>query len=363
MALDHSPTTNLLAATGGEEAAVSALAADLLAAAAAAVPAEPLRAAELAQRAAALLPAGSARHGQALGWAARLCDGVDPARAWPLWEQAARHTGRDTRVEWLAAAGDAAQRAGAWPEADRLLRTALAQAGQRFGQQDARTAQVGHSLAILDTYTGAFAEAAALCDIALSAANAASDVDFQAAVSRSLGVLCRACGEVDVAEQWARRAVTLRTSLPCSDAVRHKLAVDQKALAATLVALGRHIEAATLLDAAADAFTKLYGNDHCEIGLIDGIRALIYLAVGDFPGAERAARKAVTVQTDYLGIGHPELAPTLTTLGTALHKQHRYSEACEYHERALALLQPVVHHSHPLIATISDNLRHSQRGE
>jgi hypothetical protein len=346
--------------TGNDPTAAAQAAAELLTAAAVAVPRDCVRAAELAVEAAALLSADDQDRREALLLAAGLYDAVDPGRAWPLWEQTADLAGGQARIEWLAAGGDAARRAGAWPDADRLLRTAYAEATEVLGREDLRTARVGHALAMVGKYTGAFGEAATLYADALSAAERAGDANFQATVCHNLGGLYHAQGQSVAAEPWARRAVTLRTGLPRTDSNRHALAADQGALAAVLVARGRHSEAGTLLDTAADTFTSLYGPEHYEIGVIDGNRALIVLAAGDLSGAERFARNAIAIKTRHLGTAHPELAVTLTTLGTILRRQRRHLEASEQHQRALAIIQPAVHPSHPLIAIIDNNLRHCQ---
>jgi tetratricopeptide (TPR) repeat protein len=335
-------------------------AADLLFTAAAAAPTDPMTGAALAVRAAGLLPDGSAERGEALGLAAQLYDAVDPGRAWPLWEQATDSADALTRIQWLTAAGNAGRRAGAWPDADRLLRTALPLARELLGHHDIRTAHVGHALGVVGKCTGAFDEAATLYAEALSTAERAGDVDFQATISHNLGGLYHAKGEPAAAEPWARRAVSLRTGLPDTNATRHGLAADQCALAAILVALGKHREAGTLLDIAAVAFTDLYGPDHYEIGVIDGNRALILLAAGQQAAAERYVRNAIRIKTRHLGPTHPELAVTLTTLGTILRRQGRYPEASQQHRRALAIVTPAVHASHPLIAIIDNNLRRCQ---
>jgi hypothetical protein len=61
------------------------------------------------------------------------------------------------------------------------------------------------------------------------------------------------------------------------------------------------LEASTLLDIAADTFTDLYGPDHYEIGVIDGNRALIFLAARHHAAAERYVRNAIRIKTRHLG--------------------------------------------------------------
>jgi tetratricopeptide (TPR) repeat protein len=321
-----------------------------------AAPGDGVRAAELAVQVAGLLPTDSAGRGEAFALAASIFDTTDPARAWPLWQRAADTADVDTRIQWLASAGHAAQRAGVWSEADRLLRSALTQARELFGGDDFRAAGVARDLAVVATRIGAFAEAATLCVDSLAAAARSGDLEFEATVCHTLGELYHAADRPTAAERWARRAVHLRSGLPPTATVRHALAADQSTLAGVLVTIGHHDEAISLLDMAEDAFTALYGADHYEIAVIDGHRARIGLATGDLAAAHRCAGTALAVGTACLGPSHPDLAPILDTLGTILRKQHRYRQARDHHRRALAVLAPAVHPGHPLIRTIIDNL-------
>jgi tetratricopeptide (TPR) repeat protein len=333
-----------------------ATAVDRLTAAAAAAATDPARAAQLAVDAAELLPTGSEDRGEALRVAARLCDVVEPGSAWPILERVAHAADSPSCIDFLGAAGTTARRAGAWPHAERLLTAAHTQAKEAFGANDIRTAKIGHALAMVGKYTGAFAQAADLYRQALDAGQRACDISFQATVCHNIGGLYHAQGQPAAAEPWARRAVVLRRTLPDCETARLAVAADQGALAAVLIALNRHNEASRLLDAAAQTFAEAYGPQHYEIGVIEGNRALVCLADGDLVTAERCARNAIAVKATTLGEHHPELAPTLTTLGTILRKQHRHDEARACHERAHALIAPVVDATHPLIAIIDSNL-------
>jgi len=67
------------------------------------------------------------------------------------------------------------------------------------------------------------------------------------------------------------------------------------------------------------------------------------------------------VKEHLLGSEHPELAVTLTTLGSIRRRRGDHREAARLHRRALAVLRPAVDPAHPLLRTIQDNLEAATR--
>ena len=97
------------------------------------------------------------------------------------------------------------------------------------------------------------------------------------------------------------------------------------------------------------------GDDHHEVGVVDGNLAAVGLATDDLAAAERHAGAALGVKERHLGPDHPELAVTLTTLGTIRRRRadDRERRGCT---DELAVPCSSVDPRHPLLRTIEDNL-------
>ena len=87
-------------------------------------------------------------------------------------------------------------------------------------------------------------------------------------------------------------------------------------------------------------------------------RATVGLALA---AAERHARAALGSKERHLGPDHPELAVTLTTLGTIRRRRGDRREAARLHRRALGVLRPSVVPGHPVLHTIEHNLATATR--
>lgn len=312
-------------------------------------------AARCALAAASLLPVGHPDRHDALVLGAQLLVAAGlhgPAVA--AWSEAVGEASDDTaRIGALAGRGEAARLSGRWPEAEAAYREALALAEQTFGPGSVAAAAVAHNLGVTYKYTGRFEQAAALYHRALAVATEAGDDAFAAVICHNLGGLAHARGAHADGEPWARRAVAIRER---SGAGPLALAADRGALAGLLVGLGRHEEAESLLIGCRDTFTQVLGPEHHEVGVIETNLAALALARGDLEAAEEHARRALAIKRAALGSTNPELAPTLTTLGTIRRRRGDDIDAVAWHLRALAVLEPVVEADHPLLRTIRANL-------
>jgi tetratricopeptide (TPR) repeat protein len=221
-----------------------------------------------------------------------------------------------------------------------------------FGAGSTQAAAACHGLALVCRYIGAFEEAERLYRDALAVATTGGDDRFAATICHNLGGP-HARGRPSDGERWARDGLRLRER---ADPDPVALAEDRGALAALLLDLDRHTEAAALLAQARAAFVHHLGDAHYEVAVVDGNLAATALARGDLPAAEAHASRALAGKQAHLGPDHPELAPTLTTLGTIRRRQGAIAEAVALHRRAIDVLQPAVTADHPLLATIHANL-------
>ena len=87
----------------------------------------------------------------------------------------------------------------------------------------------------------------------------------------------------------------------------------------------------------------IVGAEHHEVGVVvDGNLAALALPRGELDAAEGHARSALAIKEDALGPNGPELAPTLSTLGTISRRRGDPVETAGLHRRARDLLRPVV---------------------
>lgn len=306
---------------------------------------------ELAVRAAGNLVDVEERHDALVSGARLLGAAGRHAAAAAAWAQAAAQATDDAICAAdLAGEGESARRAGAWAEAAGAQQRALELVSGALGE-GLETAIVAQNLAVTYKYLGRFDDAERLYRRALTIAEHGGDDRVVAAICHNLGGLAHARGEPEGGVPWARRSVRIRETLG-DDAVA--LAADRGALAGLLVDCNDLDEAAELLHAAGRTFDE--HGDEFEMAIVDGNLAAVALRRGALDDADAFARAALAGKEAALGSSSPELAVTLTTLGTVCRQRGAPEEAVRLHQRALALLERIVEADHPLLRTIHDNL-------
>jgi tetratricopeptide (TPR) repeat protein len=199
-------------------------------------------------------------------------------------------------------------------------------------------------------YVGRFDDAEQLYRRALVIAETAGDDQVIATVCHNLGGVAHARGDAASGVAWARRSIAVREPLGNELAV----AADRGALAGLLIEVGALDEAADLLYAARATFAAHH--DRLEVAIVDGNLAAIALRRGALAEAERYGKAALAAKEAVLGPTSPDLAVTLTTLGTIRRKRGAAAAAVRLHQRARDVLRPHVDPDHPLLHTIEDNL-------
>lgn len=96
------------------------------------------------------------------------------------------------------------------------------------------------------------------------------------------------------------------------------VAADRSALAAILDAQGRHREALVPLHEALVLVETLLGRDHYEVALLLRTLGEIAERAGDLEQAAAHYRRALRIQRRLLGVGHPDVADTLTRFRRAV---------------------------------------------
>lgn len=247
----------------------------------------------------------------------------------------------------LGRAGSDARRGGAWTRATELHERALA-AADAADPHGLRAGIAAQDLAMTCKYTGRFDDAERLYRRALAIAEANHHDELLAAVLHNLGGLAHARGDALHGIEHARRGIAVRATLDDE----RSLAEDRAALAGLLIDASELEEAERLLlDARA-----ILADDELEVAIIDGNLAAIALRRDDLATATTTAARALRAKEAVLGTEHPDLAVTLTTLGTATRRAGDDTAAARLHQRARDVLLPHVDADHPLLTTIEHNL-------
>lgn len=157
---------------------------------------------------------------------------------------------------------------------------------------------------------------------------------LRARVENDLGVNLFATGDLERAAEVLGRAVERCRGL---GDVPPELAVAARAnLAGVLTALGRHAEAAGLLDEAL-ALERRGRNDPRELARLLNDRAVALFDLGRRAEAADTFREALEAAERAFGPEDPALAPHLTNLATALRALGREEEAARVEARLRAL--------------------------
>ena len=79
-------------------------------------------------------------------------------------------------------------------------------------------------------------------------------------------------------------------------------------------------------------------------------------SVGQYAGAEKFHRRALTLREEMLGNEHPNTLTSMNEVGFALNSQGKYTEAEEIHQETLALREKVLGKEHPETLTSMNNI-------
>lgn len=255
----------------------------------------------------------------------------------------------------MAGRGEAARCSGAWAQAEAAHEAALALAEVTLGPDADGTARIAHNLAVIYKYTGRFDQADQLYQRALTVATARHDDAFAATICHNLGGLAHARGAYAEGVPWARRSVALRVA---SDADPVTVAADCGALAAGRARPARrgsfaaHPGAGIPSPSSSAPSTTWSGSSRATSPPCG------WPAVTWPPRSARATGaedQAACARNNPSGTGaHPHHA------GTIRRKRGDHAQARDLHQQALALLEPAVDATHPLLKTIRDNLSVAQ---
>ncbi|MCG8407718.1 MAG: serine/threonine-protein kinase [Phycisphaerales bacterium] len=262
----------------------------------------------------------------------------------------------------------------AQPEAEAEIRLALSTAYRELGHYDVALKHVDVALDVLKQALGdhhpdvaksmnahglilkamgRYDEAEQWYRKALELQQALSGQDAAVAeVMNNLGVLLKKKGEWEEAESLYRRALTVRRKLPGRD---RDVATTMTNLAAILKNKGGHTQAESLYREALEIFRGLDGERLRVASCLNNL-ALLLRETGDGDEAESLLREALAIRRETYGKEHPDVATAMHNLALVLRSQERYSEAESLYREVLTLRRKILPENHPYLAVTLNNL-------
>jgi tetratricopeptide (TPR) repeat protein len=262
-------------------------------------------------------------------------------------------------IQALTGAAGIDRQLGAYDDAERGFRAALAETERVFGPDDLDVASLLNNLGVLRKYQARFDEAVVFYERALpmlqASAKETGETSALATLYHNLGGIEHARGNYAAGEPHARRSVELREAELGPDHV--SVAADVAALAALVEGLGRLDEAATLYERAIDIFTRKLGAESSEVALDLAGLASVRQAQGRVPEARALYERALALQEKVFGREHPEVAMTLNNFAALERERGDLPSARSLYEKAWKTYRAVVGETHEYTRLCLENLR------
>jgi tetratricopeptide (TPR) repeat protein len=262
-------------------------------------------------------------------------------------------------IQALTGAAGIDRQLGAYADAERGFRAALAETKRVFGPDDLDVASLLNNLGVLRKYQARFDEAVVFYRRALpmleQSAKRTGETGALATLYHNLGGIEHARGQYAAGEPHARRSVELREAELGPDHV--SVAADVAALAALVEGLGRLDEAAALYERAIDIFTRKLGPRSAEVALDLAGLASVRQAQGRVPEARELYGRALALQEKVFGGEHPEVAMTLNNFAALERERGDLPRARTLYERAWKTYRAVVGDKHKYTRLCLANLR------
>lgn len=247
-------------------------------------------------------------------------------------------------------------------EAEAYSRRALTIAEKTYGPKHPAVAVALRSLAEAYTLAMRYPEA----QVAAQRALTIDEEQFgpvQVYVAADLATLAAikiGQAKFEEAEQLQERALAIRSR---EEPPRDDLdaARDNHRLALIYAGLGRHPEAAPLLEKVRETYERVFGPEHPRVAeVLDDLGSIYFRPPWHMIKSERYLRRAVKIDEKALGPDHPELAVRLEHLGLFLLSRYQYSssqlklfdqvEAEKLLERAVSIYETALGPRHPRLA-------------
>lgn len=261
------------------------------------------------------------------------------------------------RIEALSNLGNLHRQLARYPEAETILKRALALAIETFGEASDEASNARNNLGILYKYTGKFQEAKILYETALKDIEAQAGVEHisTASLYHNLGGLEHARGNFAAGEAPARKAWEIRRKHLGEN---HPDALaDAVAYAGVLDGLERYDESEKIYRDVLVQYERIYGAEHYEIAAVLNNLGNVRYALGDYAEAEALMRRTLALKEKLLGVEHPDTALSMNNLGVLLQAQGKGKEARGLFQRALEIFRSSLGDQHPQTQMARENLQ------
>ncbi len=245
---------------------------------------------------------------------------------------------RPLRAEALANLGEARYRTGRLPEAEPLLREALAEAALAHGADALDLDRFHNALGVCLRFAGRYEEAEAAY-LRAAALRDAHGVPHSSTHFHNLSGLASARGDFARAEAHARAAITLSEADP-RDGIT--LGADLCGLGDALAGQERFAEAEHAYRRGLACFAASSRPDHPEVAYALHNLADCLAALGRAAEAEAAYGASIDRKRAAFGDRHPEIAATLSNLAALQAETGRLAEARATSARAVELARALL---------------------
>ena len=272
------------------------------------------------------------------------------------WYRQAAHIRPPTETALLNEIGQAAIRAGTYPEAEPYLHQALQQREQDLDPKHPDIGTSLNNLATLYRVQGKYAEAEPLAQRALRINEAALGPDHPDVGQNlnNLATLYRVQGKYAEAEPLAQRALRINEAALGPD--HPDVGQNLNNLATLYRVQGKYAEAEPLAQRALRINEAALGPDHPDVGQNLNNLATLYRVQGKYAEAEPLAQRALRINEAALGPDHPDVGQSLNNLATLYRVQGKYAEAEPLARRALRINEAALGPDHPNVALNLNNL-------
>ncbi|APR80730.1 TPR repeat protein [Minicystis rosea] len=253
---------------------------------------------------------------------------------------------RPLRAQTRFNLGQHLSRLGDFAEAERLVRTAIAEAERAHGAASLPLASFHNGLGVLLRFAGRYREAASAYTRAEEIRTAHGQAT-PAVHCHNLSGLAAAEGHYAMAEEHARRAIALREG-DGDEGDMLLLGGDLCGLGDALAGQDRHAEAEEAYRRALTLYARSPRPQHPEVAYALHNLGDALVALGRRHEAERVYRDSIARKTAAFGGDHFEVAATLNNLAGLLSDEGRNEEARAASARALAIVQQRLSPDHPV---------------
>ena len=263
---------------------------------------------------------------------------------------------RGEDADLLSSLGTTLYELAEWPEAEALLRRALAIDEETFGPEASRIASHLSNLAALLLATNRLAEGEPLMRraLAIGEASCGSEHPRVAIYLNNLAQLLKDTSRLREAEPLIRRALAIDEK--CLDPEHPRVAKRLNNLALLLMDSNRLVEAEPLLRRALAIDQKNFGAENPNVARDLNNLAHLLQATNRPAEAEPLMRLALSIDEHNFGAEHPRIATELNNLAQLLQATNRLAEAEPLMRRALSIAEKGFGPEHPNLATELTNL-------